>query len=303
MKLSKRVPSLTIGIPAHNEEKSISKLLVSLLRLKQTACQIESIIIVLDGCSDRTKEIAEVFQSKARAIEIWDDNKRMGKAERLNQILRKNTSDYVLLCDADIVFKTDLELDYLFKPFKEEKVQLVGARYEALPQKNFWGRCSVVSFSSFFDAATEWNNGANFFTMVGAVQLMRRSFAKQLQFPRGIVSDQSYVYMFSQSLGSGTYALAQKSTVLLHTVSSFSDWRLLASRSINKNKDDAQQFFPELTINMRMPRVLYVQQLLRWLINDPVAVVGSCIMNIYIRVFPLQVAMSNGVWETTQSSR
>lgn len=298
-----RLPSLTIGIPAHNEEKSISKLLVSILKQKQTACRIDAITIVLDGCTDNTKKIVELFQTKVGLINIWDDNKRTGKAERLNQILRKATTDYVLLCDADVVFKTDQELKYLFEPFKDAKVQLVGARFEAAPQKNFWGRCSVVSFSAFFDAATQWNNGANFFTMIGAVQLMRQSFAKQLRFPKGIVSDQSYVYMFSQTLGDRTYALAQKSSVQLKTVASFADWRLLASRSIEKNKNDAYQFFPNVKINMTLPRVLYVKELLKWVIKDPLAVVGSSLMNVFIRIFPLKVGMDTGVWETTQSSR
>ena len=46
--------TVTIGIPAYNEEANVRNLLVSLLAQKETNFKLQEIIVVSDGSTDKT---------------------------------------------------------------------------------------------------------------------------------------------------------------------------------------------------------------------------------------------------------
>jgi len=57
----RRYPSLTVLVPAYNEEKKISKCLESLLKLDYPNLKI---IAINDGSSDRTLEVMKTYEKK-----------------------------------------------------------------------------------------------------------------------------------------------------------------------------------------------------------------------------------------------
>jgi glycosyltransferase involved in cell wall biosynthesis len=87
-----------IVIPAHNEEGAIGSVLAA-LRVAQSAAQlpaVDEIIVVDDGSTDRTGEIAE--QSGVRVIRL-PTNRGYGAA--LKAGIRATSADYILTMDAD----------------------------------------------------------------------------------------------------------------------------------------------------------------------------------------------------------
>lgn len=301
---NKQLPTVSIAIPAHNEAANMPSLLLSIARQKLTGVRLETVMVACDGCSDETARIARSYARNFPTLVVLDDGKRKGKAGRLNQMLELLNSDYIVTLDADLVLAKPTVLQALLKPFAKKSVMLVAARLQPVSQTSLMGRFSFVSFRFFMDAAYAWNGGNNFFTMIGGAQAMRRSFAKGLRYPTGLVSDQSFTYAAATSIAPNAYTVAHNATVLTRTVSTFHDWRLLGTRSIGKNKSDAVEYFgTQALATATIPKSLVFASLLRWLRRDPIGTIGAIIMNIFIRLFPLQTEMKNGIWENTISSK
>jgi glycosyltransferase involved in cell wall biosynthesis len=85
---------VTIVIPAHNEEGAIGDVLRSLLA--QLPPTVAEVILVNDGSSDRTQEIAE-----AAGVRVIRQPSNRGYGAALKAGIRAATTDYVLTMDAD----------------------------------------------------------------------------------------------------------------------------------------------------------------------------------------------------------
>ena len=85
--------TIDVVIPAHNEEAYLGITLDGLTRV----CNISNVIVVDDGSTDRTAEIAEKHQVKLVRLQ---HNK--GKSAALMAGVRESNSDFILMLDADI---------------------------------------------------------------------------------------------------------------------------------------------------------------------------------------------------------
>lgn len=103
------LPSVSILIPARNEEKVIGKLIESLLRMNYPKEKLE-IIVINDGSQDRTEEIVKEFASKdgrIRILNIPKEESGKGKGEALNKGLTISKNDVIAVFDADNIPEPD----------------------------------------------------------------------------------------------------------------------------------------------------------------------------------------------------
>ncbi|MGB3261236.1 MAG: glycosyltransferase family 2 protein [Paenisporosarcina sp.] len=97
------LPTVSVFIPAHNEEVVIGNTLRAMSRLYYPKDKLE-IIVINDNSSDRTAEIVEEFTRKysfIRLIETIAPNKGKGKSSALNEGLRQSSGDVIAVYDAD----------------------------------------------------------------------------------------------------------------------------------------------------------------------------------------------------------
>ena len=92
-------PSVTVVVPAYNEEKTLEGTITSLLNLDYPKQQLK-IIIVDDGSKDKTKTIGELFAKKHPQISFYS-KPNGGKHTALNLALEKCTTEFVGCLDAD----------------------------------------------------------------------------------------------------------------------------------------------------------------------------------------------------------
>ncbi len=137
--------SLTILVPAHNEETRIGSCIASLGRQTQKA---DSIVVIADNCTDRTAEKAS--QAGAEVFETRRNN--LAKAGGLNQWLSKNLDamspdEEILVVDAD----GELDCDFIeqARKFLSKGYAAVGGVFRAEDNGNFVGHCQASEYERY----------------------------------------------------------------------------------------------------------------------------------------------------------
>jgi cellulose synthase/poly-beta-1,6-N-acetylglucosamine synthase-like glycosyltransferase len=108
---------LSFIIPAHNEEKLIGQALSNLTKINWS----KEIIVGLDGCTDKTKDIAQQYN-----VKIIENKQRQGKPAMLKKLLKQATGDIIIIHDADWKFvHTQESVKNMVNCFKDPKIGAV----------------------------------------------------------------------------------------------------------------------------------------------------------------------------------
>ncbi|HZG81571.1 MAG TPA: glycosyltransferase family 2 protein, partial [Brevibacillus sp.] len=96
-------PTVSILIPAHNEEVVIERTIKAMLRLDYPKEKLE-IIVINDNSSDRTGEICDHYAAKypyVKVVHTKPPHAGKGKSGALNQGLAHSTGEIIVVYDAD----------------------------------------------------------------------------------------------------------------------------------------------------------------------------------------------------------
>lgn len=126
-------PSVTVAVPAYNEEKTLEKTIQSLLNLDYPKDKIE-IIIVDDGSEDKTYEIAKIFSQKYSFVKVIHQ-KNAGKGKALNKAIALSKGEFFGCLDADS-FVDPSALKKIISCFYDEQVMAVTPSMKVSNAKN-----------------------------------------------------------------------------------------------------------------------------------------------------------------------
>ncbi|VVB82151.1 Glycosyltransferase AglI [uncultured archaeon] len=95
--LAKKHYSISVLVPAYNEENTIEETINSIFEIDYP---IEEVIAINDGSTDRTKEIIEKLLKKYPKLKLLD-KKNSGKGGSLNRGIKMAKGELVVVVDAD----------------------------------------------------------------------------------------------------------------------------------------------------------------------------------------------------------
>lgn len=104
-----KLPSVSVLIPARNEEKVIGKLIESIAQMNYPKEKLE-IVVINDGSEDRTEEIVKNYAShdeRVKILNIPKEESGRGKSEALNKGLKISKNDVIAVYDADNIPEPD----------------------------------------------------------------------------------------------------------------------------------------------------------------------------------------------------
>ncbi|MFD6244587.1 glycosyltransferase [Streptomyces roseolus] len=91
-------PGVTVLVPAYNEAAVIARCVGALRQVDYPALEI---LVLNDGSEDATVAVARSAAAGDARITVLDDGVNLGKADRLNDGMRRARHDLVLVTDAD----------------------------------------------------------------------------------------------------------------------------------------------------------------------------------------------------------
>ena len=119
-------PFLSIIIPAHNEENRLPRTLEEIFSFLEKQNYPSQVIVVENGSSDKTLEIANDFAKKYPSLTVIHEE-RSGKGSAIRRGVIAAQGEYRFICDADLSMPID-DLPKFLPPAVEHFDIAIGSR-------------------------------------------------------------------------------------------------------------------------------------------------------------------------------
>ncbi|MBO4645150.1 MAG: glycosyltransferase [Bacteroidales bacterium] len=168
--------NLSIIIPSYNEEESLPELIAWIDRVAQANQFTYEAIIVDDGSTDKTWQVAEELHEKNPNVKGVKFRRNYGKSAALNTAFGMCEGDVVITMDADLQDSPD-EIPELYRMITEEGYDLVSGwkkkRYDNVFLKNIP--------SKFFNWTTQRVSGIKLHDFNCGLKAYRKDVVKNIE--------------------------------------------------------------------------------------------------------------------------
>jgi glycosyltransferase involved in cell wall biosynthesis len=293
--------TVTVGIPAYNEEANIKRLLQALIAQKQINYILERIIVISDKSNDNTD--LEVESLRNKKIILLRNRKRLGKSLSQNVILRNNKSQVLVIFDADTLPKDKYLLENLIKLFsKENNVGLVGGSVEPMSATTLTEKILYDSVQAKNYIYRKFNKGNNIYLCHGRVRAFSENFIKSLKW-RKTYGEDAYSYLSCLSEGFEFYYMPS-AEVIYKLPSSLKDHLKQSVRFMNSKNEMMKYFKKELVeSSYKIPFYLKIEASIRFFFRNPLRFCIYLGVYCYAKYFGNLIKYNKAVWESSPSSK
>ena len=334
--------TVTIGIPAYNEEANIRNLLESLLAQKARGYKLKEIIVVSDGSNDRT--VSEARRVKDKRIRVIEKKQRRGQALSQNSIFERANSDFVVLLNADTLIKRDNFLAKMVEAYNSiqenprrelgdelnadmsssfggdvkkprplgrggrhrarKNVGIVASGIKPLPSDSYLGK--VLGWHKIWKRKLYENlsEGDNILLCHGRARGFSRQAYENIRWPK-VWPEDAYSYLAIKKLGLG-FVYCKAAVAYYRSPQTFKDHSRQSIRFLLAEKALAPYFSKqELKKAYTIPKKLFISSAFRGLIKNPVKAVSYLAIYFYCKLLALSIRQNDDhtLWESSKSTK
>lgn len=293
--------SVSICIPAYNEEHNIENILKQLCAQKQKDFFIENIVVVSDGSTDNTVAIARNY--KKHGIKIIEGKQNRGQTCRQNEILAFSSADILVLLNADLVLADDKVVLRLVTPI------LNGADLSAqwarpLSPRTFLERILYAGFELKYFVYNRHKNGNNIYTCVGHMRALSKKFYSHVSFPNVSDGEDQYLYLACVK-GGYRYEYTDAKHVYFKLPDNIHDYKKYAVRIFQTQKKFGDVFSEHIVRAERaLPTGLKIRGCLYALIKYPLYTLPYIVLHVLMQQWALRKPLNNANnFETAASTK
>ncbi len=172
-----RFPTVSIIVPAFNEERTIAATITSLLGLEYPKNKLE-IVVVDDGSKDGTRAIAEAYAKEHHQVSYFY-KENGGKYTALNFGIENSTAELVGCLDADSFVSPDALIEVVKKFEEDESIHALMPVMKVSEPKTMLERMQAVEYTFGVFYKKMFDNVGALNVLPGPFSVYRRSvFAK-----------------------------------------------------------------------------------------------------------------------------
>ncbi len=251
--------TVNVSIPAYNSEKTIEKLIRSILIQKRINYKLESVVVHSDSSSDNTVKTVRNF--KNNLVSVIAAKKRSGYSSSLIKLIKRNKADLLLQLNDDVIINDSHFIEKLIKPFFANKnLGLVCGNIQPLKPTSYVGKAAQSGYIAFKNLGEKINHGSNAFTCDGKSLCFSNTFASSIKFPinhKDMGNSDGFIYLTCIKNGFD-YAYAKYAILyfkLPTTLKDFTKWQV---RSYKSNKYVLKNYFGDLAEKeFKIPKLLF----------------------------------------------
>lgn len=307
----KKRPTISIGIPALNEEANIRAIIECVQKQSQTNYEIVEIIVISDGSTDQTAEIVKQMKENDIRIHLVNHRDRAGQAARLNEIVSMFAGDYLLLLNADVLIMGTMFMDNMITPLvADPQVGLVGARVVSIQAQTFVEKIVNWSVTLKQDVYEQIEDGNHILMCHGRARAFKRDFAKQIIWPR-LAAEDAYSYLICKDLGFEFY-YQPKAVVLYRSPQTVKDHLKQSVRFVQGQNVLSKEFSAQLVENslsvwssIKNYPGLWIKTYLKHLLASPILGVGYFVL-LFISLlisFTTNNSFAIATWKVSKTSK
>lgn len=291
--------TLTIGIPAYNEAENIRHLLLDLAKQSQNGYIFNKVIVCSDASVDETVHVAYSFKKLPVTVIVY--SKRQGKAAALNSIIRKTSSDALVILDADVALKNRLFLSKLVAPIAKGEADLCAAKIDELHPKNFMEKMLAASMQYKRELFASINNGNNIYTCHGRGRAFSKRLYKVIYF-KNSANEDAYSYLFCIYHGF-TYRYISDATVWYGLPATLADHELQSVRFFQSRELSTAEFGEKFIREAyALPKLLTLKTLIRFTGKNPY-IIPYLILPAYLNIKSQFMKRIHSAWAVAKSSK
>lgn len=292
------LPTITIGIPAYNEQQTLPHLLSDISKQSRSGFRISSVIIVSDASTDQTAQVAK--QQLDLPITVVTNSVRRGKAFALNYFMTHATTDVLVVFDADVRIKDANMIAQLIKPILMESADLVGAAVHELTPSGIVERALAASMYMKRHMFEAHRSGNNIYTCHGRARAFSRKLYQSIRFESSMNEDAfSYIYCIRHDF---SYRYAKRARVWYRLPTTLADHVKQSVRFIHSKSDHDFHNDPVVKAEYSIPLQNVVAANVQTLICRPEIVLYYMIL-IYTSLMAHFSPRTKQQWESSQSSK
>lgn len=300
----KKQLTVSIGIPAFNEEANIVQLVKSLLRQRQKRISIDEILVYTDGSTDKTPLLLKSIKEPKLKLKIG--KLRIGQQLRQNQLVKDYKGDVLVIIEADILPYNESTVEYLVEPFLKERNgrlgMVVGSPIIVEPS-GFFEKILFYGYSMKYNLFADWKNGENIFTCGGhSMKALSKKFTKKLIWPKDVPED-AYTYLRLRQIGF-LMKRQPKAKAWMKNVTTLKD-RFRQSIKYQSGKKALANYFSEkyLKNEYSLPRMIVLKHLFLTIKKYPFWVALYLLELLINRIYTLRTPRFKAIYDLYPSSK
>lgn len=298
-------PTVTIGIPAFNEEQNIESFLHSLLDQQIKKIKLEKILVYSDASSDKTDTIVRRLSKQYPVIKLVRGTSRKGKYFRVNELFHLNKSDVLIILDADVALVGNAVVEKLALALVFDKnATMVAGHVQLVRPRGFIAKIIHTNFVMFDFVRLSvpgYDVAANFH---GVITAYRGSFIRKVNIPDGLSDPHTYIYYSAKEVKGFRYYV--DAVVLQYAPSTFKDVRKLLERPIGKSDAKLEKIFGKKLIaeSQYIPTKAKFIGLWKCFLWKPLYTPLAVLINYYFIWMLRSIKQNNSpIWDINQSTK